>query len=924
MCTVFVPAIAALFAGVSLFGAPPPRTIADVLPGQGPRRLALPVPATEAEANDLLARDAALRQALQKLGPGWTATFDRRNGRPLFLEGPGLPWAAAAIDGHGRSRRSASAGATARSWLGGLGRGLGIEPDTLAVAQDDQPETRRDTARVTLRSKPLAGAVHHEGRLSFVLNHGNLVQIHAERLHARQHALTPALDAARAWDHLRSMSEVPDSARQELAELRSVDLAPSEEPSGVYTGALGHGYDTHLAWVFRFRVPGDQRTLVAQVDAQTGELLELFDDNRYGHVSGSVYPRSASGGAETSTPFVDVTVSNEVDTEITDLGGSYNYPGGNASTNLAGAYFTTNDSCGTPEANTATDPGDLHFGPSAGTDCSFSAEGYSTRAARNTFYHLNNVRRLGQKWLEGFNTTASNWFASDVTANVNLAHTCNSFWDGTNLNFLRSGGGCANSGEIADIVEHEWGHALDQNTKGESVGDFAKGEAIADTVAFLMTRNQCVGTGFFLSAGNGETSTCPTSVRDVGLLVTRSNIASICATASSCAGALGFECHCESHLLSGAHWNLASLFVQKYGQEEGWNRFEHGFLRALPGITAYLRNTAGNAYDAWMAADDDNGNVIDGTPNADIIFQAFNARGIAGTQRATHTTRCPTSPTAPQASADAGPDRVDLSWPPVPEATSYAIFRTEPLTKVFLPLASGLTTNSYTDLQVASGYTYRYQVVAFSNNDQCASPYGPGVPSTGVAELGTAVISQVYGGGGNSGAPLKNDYIELYNPGLVDVSLEGWSVQYGSFAGSTWQVTPLSGAIGPGGYYLVQEAAGAGVGSALPTPDATGAINMSAVSGKVALVSNAVALIGACPASLAFVDLVGYGRSNCAEASPTASLSNRTAALRNGDGPVDTNDNSADFVVAVPTPRNAFPLREQRYELEQRSRDDLD
>jgi predicted extracellular nuclease len=71
------------------------------------------------------------------------------------------------------------------------------------------------------------------------------------------------------------------------------------------------------------------------------------------------------------------------------------------------------------------------------------------------------------------------------------------------------------------------------------------------------------------------------------------------------------------------------------------------------------------------------------------------------------------------------------------------------------------------------------------------------------------VISQVYGGGGNSGAPLQNDYIEIYNRGPGAVNLTGWTVQYASAAGTTWQTTPLAGSIVPGGYYLVQEAAGA-------------------------------------------------------------------------------------------------------------------
>lgn len=38
------------------------------------------------------------------------------------------------------------------------------------------------------------------------------------------------------------------------------------------------------------------------------------------------------------------------------------------------------------------------------------------------------------------------------------------------------------------------------------------------------------------------------------------------------------------------------------------------------------------------------------------------------------------------------------------------------------------------------------------------------------------VISQVYGGGGNSGATYTNDFIELFNRGISPVSLAGWSV----------------------------------------------------------------------------------------------------------------------------------------------------
>ncbi|SFK46894.1 lamin tail domain-containing protein [Lysobacter sp. cf310] len=168
------------------------------------------------------------------------------------------------------------------------------------------------------------------------------------------------------------------------------------------------------------------------------------------------------------------------------------------------------------------------------------------------------------------------------------------------------------------------------------------------------------------------------------------------------------------------------------------------------------------------------------------------------------------------------------------------------------------------------------------------------------------VVSQVYGGGGNSGATLKSDFIELRNNGATAVDLSGWSVQYASSAGTTWARTPLTGSIPAGGYYLIKQADGAGGTVDLPTPDATGTLAMAGTAGKVALVNNNVSLTGACPVGGATViDFVGYGTAaNCSETAPTATLTNSTAALRKNDGATDTGNNSADFSTGAPTPRN--------------------
>src|SRR5437764_714467 len=114
-------------------------------------------------------------------------------------------------------------------------------------------------------------------------------------------------------------------------------------------------------------------------------------------------------------------------------------------------------------------------------------------------------------------------------------------------------------------------------------------------------------------------------------------------------------------------------------------------------------------------------------------------------------------------------------------------------------------------------------------------------PPPARAASNTVVISQVYGGGGNAGATFKNDFIELFNRGNTAVNLSGWSVQYAPAGSTSWSVTNLAGTIQPGRYYLVQEAGGAGGTTNLPTPDATGNINMSATAAKVAPVHKTTA-----------------------------------------------------------------------------------
>lgn len=183
--------------------------------------------------------------------------------------------------------------------------------------------------------------------------------------------------------------------------------------------------------------------------------------------------------------------------------------------------------------------------------------------------------------------------------------------------------------------------------------------------------------------------------------------------------------------------------------------------------------------------------------------------------------------------------------------------------------------------------------------------YGTGTSATPFTVLESPVlISQIYGGGGNTGAVLNKDYVELHNRSDAAVNLTGWTVQYAADTGTSWQSAALSGTLDPGKYYLVALSGGSN-GAALPAPDANGSVNISASKGKVALRNSTTLFSGSSPIGVSGLqDFVGYGSANASETSPAPAGSNTTAIFRLGGGATDTGDNSADFTAAAPLPRN--------------------
>ncbi|HKY29176.1 MAG TPA: lamin tail domain-containing protein [Pyrinomonadaceae bacterium] len=177
---------------------------------------------------------------------------------------------------------------------------------------------------------------------------------------------------------------------------------------------------------------------------------------------------------------------------------------------------------------------------------------------------------------------------------------------------------------------------------------------------------------------------------------------------------------------------------------------------------------------------------------------------------------------------------------------------------------------------------------------------------------GDVVISQIYSGGGQAGSTFQNNFIELFNRSNAPVDINGWPIAFtsatGSFSFSIAFVSSSGIVISPGKYLLIQMGPASVNGAPLPvSPDFTTTQNIS-LAGKIALSRPGTTLNAPCPLPNSnIMDFVGYGSgANCFEGSgPTGSLSITTAAVRQENGCMDTDNNASDFVVATPSPRNS-------------------
>ncbi len=701
---------------------------------------------TIAEAPDALpgfdAERTGWERFRQESGATWSVYVDRRSGAPLLVTGSGLRFVPS-----GGTASLATMEAKARAFVASHEVLFKVRHEELVLSTEGSGPADSDHW-ILVFTRRAGGVPVDDERFTMYVTRGNLVAFGADRWGAIDDVPSPAYSVETARGALLTFMGVATSERPEWVDAGTLILGaePGDAAAeGRYRGAVGSGLTYRLVYRFVLRLPGEPGSWLAKVDAGTGEVVTFDDSAKYAQVKGGVFPVSNDGQCEDGCeqpsfpmPFADVAIGGPPQT-ANDMGLFDCSPsGGTATTTLAGPYFRVNDNCG-PIAESIVCDDDLDLSQGPGTDCAVppGASPGNTHASRTGFYHLNRIGQKGRSWLP-----ANAWLQTQVVDNVNINATCNAYWNGS-VNFYKSGGGCGNTGELAGVFLHEWGHGLDQNDGG---GYDNPSEAYADVTAFLQTHASCVGRGFYLGqncGGYGDTCLSCTGIRDLDWDSRQTHTPAtpqgfLTTNCGGGGGPCGKEVHCEGYVSAEAIWDLANRDLTAAGLDAAtaWQLTDKLWYKSRQGSggNAYncsLPSSDGCGAGSWFTKlrniDDEDGNLANGTPHAAAIFSAFNRHGIAcGTAADASNKNASTCPSlvVPVLNATAGSNSVNLSWSSVPGAANYLILRND------LGCDAGHTivatvpapTVSYTDVDLPNGFTLHYAVQAQAANTACESP----------------------------------------------------------------------------------------------------------------------------------------------------------------------------------------------------------
>jgi len=672
----------------------------------------------------------------------WKVYLDERTGMPTMVSGRGIEWfsegARAAVGLEHVVKR-------ARAFLD-------ENRTMLEVDLEASTKLHGDHWQLVFR-QAVDGVRVENARLDLHVKRGRLALFGTSHWGIPTTNGVPSIDANEARAildaHVGTATALFVQVEEPELTIVAIDPTPASAAQHAWTGPRGEGLKHVLIWRFQFRVPGEAPLWVGEVDAHDGSIRAFFDGAHYANVNGGVFPISndgdcSTGGCEIARfpmPFADYTESGQPET-FADAFGNLSCSNSVSSfeTNLIGPYVRINDSCGELVESGTCDAG-VDLGLKHGENCDVKpgASNGNSAAARSTYYHVNRAAEVAR-----FYDPGNTWLQDQVTVNVNVGSTCNAFWNGE-ITMYGSGNGCGNTGELQGVLVHEWGHGYDQNDGG---GMDITSEAYADVVAIFAARDSCVSRGWYndgsTCTGYGDTCLTCTGIRDhdwaarsFGTPATPAGF-----VMTQCPGGPGGPCgqesHCEAYPPGEAIYDLATRDLPAAGldPDTAWQLAERLWYVTRPGsgghIYVCLRGFANSCgatswYQRMRVADDDDGDLSNGTPHAAALFAAFARHGIAcGAEEDPEnqsTSSCPSLAT-PQLTVIETGSSTELSWNAIAEADEYRVYRGDlGCDRQQVPIASLTGAETiFVDTVADPGLPRYYRVEAFGANPACHSP----------------------------------------------------------------------------------------------------------------------------------------------------------------------------------------------------------
>jgi len=324
---------------------------------------------------------------------------------------------------------------------------------------------------------------------------------------------------------------------------------------------------------------------VQQLNDYATGTVEYLGTNRYPGRGRVPYP----------APRAHVSVANLGET--TDDAGTVTWDG---TAQVTVATSTEGDLVGIADSVNPIGTGNFALDPSGMLVWDASAV-VETDAQVNAYINASQAKAFVRANVDPAMTTLDD----QIKVNVNIAQDCNAFFDGAALNFFHRTTMCENTALIQDVVYHEYGHRVHSAEVIQGVGavDGAMGEGVADTLAVNITGDSGMGRGFFFTdAALRELDPPDKEWRwpiDIG------------------------EIHHTGMIIGGTYWDLRKALIAELGQTAGEAlvlKLYVGALRRSVDIPTSLIAT--------LAADDDDGDITNGTPHECEIRAAYGLHGL--------------------------------------------------------------------------------------------------------------------------------------------------------------------------------------------------------------------------------------------------------------------------------------------------------